>query len=47
MNIINIEHISKILGRRLFLRMLRLVSSRGIRLVLWGLMVPESLRCCG
>ena len=47
MNIINIEHISKIFGEKVILRMLRLVFSRGIRLVLWGLMVPASLQCCG
>ena len=47
MNIINIEHISKVLEKSRFLRMLRLGFSRGIRLVLWGLMVPASLQCCG
>ncbi len=43
MNLINIEHISKIYGEKvIFLMMHRLVFSRGIRSGLLGLTEPES-----
>lgn len=42
MNLINIEHISKIYGEKVILMMHRLVFSRGIRSGLLGLTEPES-----
>ena len=47
MNIINIEHISKIFGEKVIFEDASFGIQQGIRLVLWGLMVPASLQCCG